>query len=114
LLDVFLPHRKMRTRWRALWAKRCANRCLFMLAIEFWTLLPPRETLRFRSLSPDDWVEFMKTYFGPAILAFQHSSPEAGAVLKTEMQNLVREFDRGTNGTTLGESEHLDIVAIRR
>jgi SAM-dependent methyltransferase len=73
-----------------------------------------REVVRFRSLSPDHWVEFMRTYFGPAILAFQHSSPEAGATLKTEMQNLVREFDRGTNGTTLAESEYLDIVAIRR
>jgi hypothetical protein len=26
-----------------------------------------REVVRFRALSPADWMTFMKTYFGPAI-----------------------------------------------
>jgi hypothetical protein len=29
-----------------------------------------RRVVEFRSPSPDHWTEFMKTYFGPAILAF--------------------------------------------
>lgn len=73
-----------------------------------------REVVRFRSLSPDHWVEFMKTYFGPAILAFQHSSPEAGERLKAEMGSLLKEYNVASNGTTLAESEYLDIVATRR
>ena len=73
-----------------------------------------REVVRFRSLSAEDWVEFMKTYFGPAILAFQHSSPDAGERLKAEMGSLLREYNVASNGTALAESEYLDIVATRR
>ena len=73
-----------------------------------------REVVRFRSLSPDHWVEFMKTYFGPAILAFQHSSPEASERLKAEMASLLNEYNAASNGTALAESEYLDIVATRR
>ena len=73
-----------------------------------------REVVRFRSHSPGHWVEFMKTYFGPAILAFQHSSPEARKALTQEMTELMRQHNRASNGTALGESEYLDIVATRR
>ncbi len=73
-----------------------------------------REVVRFRSLSPDHWIEFMKTYFGPAILAFQHSSPEASERLKVEMATLLNEYNVASNGTALAESEYLDIVATRR
>ena len=73
-----------------------------------------REVVRFRALSADHWVEFMKTYFGPAILAFQHSSEVARGTLAAEMARLMREFNRASNGTALGESEYLDVVATRR
>ena len=73
-----------------------------------------REVVRFRSLSPAHWVEFMKTYFGPAIGAFQHSPPEAQKALEKEMTELMQEYNRSPNNTALGESEYLDIVATRR
>jgi len=73
-----------------------------------------RQVMRFRALSPEHWVEFMKTYFGPAILAFQHSSIEAAATLEREMAALMSEHNSATNGTALSESEYLDIVATRR
>jgi ubiquinone/menaquinone biosynthesis C-methylase UbiE len=72
-----------------------------------------RRAVRFRALSPDHWSEFMKTYFGPAILAFGHSSPKAQSALAEEMAELMREHNRSTNGTALGESEYLDLVATR-
>ena len=73
-----------------------------------------REVVRFRSLSPSHWVKFMKTYFGPAIRAFQHSSSEAQESLAKEMTELIEQHNRSSNGTALGESEYLDIVATRR
>jgi ubiquinone/menaquinone biosynthesis C-methylase UbiE len=72
-----------------------------------------RRVVRFRSLSPDHWSEFMRTYFGPAILAFGYSGPEARRALSDEMAGLMREHNRSTNGTALGESEYLDLVATR-
>lgn len=73
-----------------------------------------REAVRFRSPSAAHWVEFMKAHFGPAINAFQHSSPDAQRQLSEEMANLVTEFNRSPNSTILSESEYLDIVATRR
>ena len=73
-----------------------------------------REAARFRSPSAAQWVEFMKTHFGPAIKAFQHSSLDAQKLLTKEMTDLVRYFNRFSNSTILSESEYLDIVATRR
>ena len=73
-----------------------------------------REVVRFRSPSPSDWVDFMRTHFGPAIHAFRHSSSEEQEALAREMRDLMREHNRSTNGTALGESEYLDVVATRR
>lgn len=73
-----------------------------------------REVVRFRSESPDHWVEFMKTNFGPAIRAFAHSSADEGEALAKEMSGLMSRFNRSSNGTALGESEYLEIVATRR
>ncbi len=72
-----------------------------------------REAVRFRSPSPEHWTEFMKTYFGPAILAFGYSSPRARLALAHEMTDLMSQHNRAPNGTALGESEYLDVVATR-
>ncbi|HEV2172857.1 MAG TPA: class I SAM-dependent methyltransferase [Nitrospira sp.] len=73
-----------------------------------------REVVRFRSPSSSHWVEFMRTYFGPAIRAFQHSPSEAREALTNEMMELMREHNCSPNGTALGESEYLEVVATRR
>ena len=73
-----------------------------------------RQVVRFRSESPDGWVDFMKTHFGPAIRAFAHSSPEQGKQLRAAMADLMRQHNRSSNGTALGESEYIEIVATRK
>ena len=72
-----------------------------------------RRVVRFRAPSPGHWVEFMKATFGPAILAFGHSSPEAQHALAAEMTDLMKEHNRSPNSTALGESAYLDVVATR-
>jgi SAM-dependent methyltransferase len=72
-----------------------------------------RKTMRFRSRSPAHWVEFMRTQFGPAILAFEHSSPSEKEALEREMLDLMHRFNRSPNGTALGESEYIEVVATR-
>ena len=73
-----------------------------------------RQAVFFRALSAQHWVEFMKTYFGPAIRAFGASSPMAQKKLAEEMADLVSEFNGAGNGTILARSEYLEIVATRR
>jgi SAM-dependent methyltransferase len=72
-----------------------------------------RKTMRLRSRSPAHWVEFMRTQFGPAILAFAHSSPSKKQALEREMLDLMNRFNRSPNGTALGESEYIEVVATR-
>ena len=73
-----------------------------------------RRAVHFRALSAEHWVEFMRTYFGPAIEAFQYSgSPASQKVLADEMAALMREHNSAHNGTVIGNSEYLEIVATR-
>jgi ubiquinone/menaquinone biosynthesis C-methylase UbiE len=73
-----------------------------------------RRAVRFRALSAEDWVEFMRTHFGPAIEAFEYSNtPAAQADLAQKMAALMREHNGAQNGTVLGNSEYLEIVATR-
>jgi SAM-dependent methyltransferase len=72
-----------------------------------------RGAVRFRSPSTPHWVDFMKTYFGPAILAFGYSSSPKQQMLAWEMTELMSQHNRSPNGTALGESEYLDVVATR-
>ena len=66
-----------------------------------------------RSISADRWVEFMKTSFGPAIQAFESSTPAAQKALSEEMRALIREFNRAENGTVLARSDYLEVVVTR-
>jgi len=77
-------------------------------------LLIKRQVVRFRSPSASVWVEFMKTHFGPAINAFEHSSSDARQKLTKEMTGLIQEFNRSPNSTILSDSEYLDVVGVRR
>jgi ubiquinone/menaquinone biosynthesis C-methylase UbiE len=73
-----------------------------------------RQAVYFRATSAQNWVEFMKTYFGPAIRAFNASTPMAQNTLARKMAELIAEFNSAPNGTILARSEYLEIVATRR
>ena len=73
-----------------------------------------RRVVRFRALSAEDWVDFMRTNFGPAIQAFEYSkTPDTQADLAQKMAALIREHNSAQNGTALGNSDYLEIVATR-
>jgi SAM-dependent methyltransferase len=73
-----------------------------------------RSKVFLRSPSPDRWVEFMRTFFGPAIDAFGYStSPDAQKALTEEMTALVREHNTAQNGTVLAVSDYLKVVGTR-
>jgi SAM-dependent methyltransferase len=74
-----------------------------------------RRAVLFRALSADHWVKFMRTYFGPAIEVFDYSkSPASQDELAIEMAALIREYNCAENGTVLGRSDYLEIIATRR
>ena len=80
----------------------------------FHEIAAQRQAVHFRAISAQHWVEFMKTYFGPAIRAFSSSNPNAQKKLAEEMADLIAEFNCAGNGTILARSEYLEIVGTRR
>ena len=72
-----------------------------------------RQAVYFRAISARHWVDFMKTYFGPAIRAFSSSSPSVQNKLADEMADLIAEFNIAGNGTILARSEYLEIIGTR-
>jgi ubiquinone/menaquinone biosynthesis C-methylase UbiE len=72
-----------------------------------------KQAVNFRAVSAPHWVEFMRTYFGPAIRAFDSSTPAARKMLAEEMAALISGFNSAANGTILARSEYLEIVATR-
>jgi ubiquinone/menaquinone biosynthesis C-methylase UbiE len=72
------------------------------------------QSVRFRARSPEEWVEFMKTYFGPAIETFAASTADAQHALADRMSALAREFNIANNGTVLAQSDYLELVVTRR
>jgi ubiquinone/menaquinone biosynthesis C-methylase UbiE len=80
----------------------------------FQDLRVQRRAVRFRARSAEEWVEFMRSHFGPAIQAFEYSkTPAAQTDLAQKMAVLIREHNGAQNGTILGNSEYLEIVATR-
>lgn len=74
-----------------------------------------RHQVHFRALSAEDWVGFMRAYFGPAIEAFQHSkSPASQEALSNEMRTLIQEHNVAQNGTVMSSSDYLQIIGKRR
>jgi ubiquinone/menaquinone biosynthesis C-methylase UbiE len=74
-----------------------------------------RRAVQLRAQSAEHWVEFMRTQFGPAIEAFEYSnSPASQKALAGEMGELIRKHNCAQNGTILGNSEYLEVVATRR
>ena len=73
-----------------------------------------QQSVRFRAVSPEHWVEFMKTYFGPAIRAFGASTPTGQKTLAKEMHTLISGFNSAENGTVLARSDYLEMVVTRR
>lgn len=58
-------------------------------------------------------VEFFRRYFGPAQRAFEALDPAKQADLRRDLEQLWKENNRATDGTTNVESEYLEVVAVR-
>lgn len=71
-----------------------------------------RRRAAFRHHSPESWVEFMKTYFGPTIRAHERSGERAGD-LTAAMVDVARRHNRAGNGTFLAYGDYVEVIALR-
>ncbi|MEP6850309.1 MAG: class I SAM-dependent methyltransferase [Acidobacteriota bacterium] len=62
---------------------------------------------------PKDVVEHFRKYFGPTQKAFETLDPTGQAALRSDLEQLWVDRNQATDGTTLVESEYLDVRAIK-
>ena len=71
--------------------------------------LPSRQAFR----SPDHYLEFFRTYFGPIKTAFEKVGVEGEASLAADLRALLNEVNTGGDRALVIEPEYLQVVAIR-
>jgi SAM-dependent methyltransferase len=63
--------------------------------------------------SPRATVDFFRQYFGPTQVAFSRLDQAGQATLSAQMEQLWTDHNQADDGTTLVETEYLDVRAIR-
>ena len=73
-----------------------------------------RQHFVFRYSSPQHFVEFFRTHYGPTLKAFEALDETGKESLAKGIEALAEQFNRSTDGTLAIPSEYLEIVAVRR
>jgi SAM-dependent methyltransferase len=58
-------------------------------------------------------VEFFRTYFGPTRNSFAALDDTGQAALRSDLEQLWSQANQATDGTTLVDSEYLEVIAVR-
>jgi hypothetical protein len=74
------------------------------------TLTPRKVTFRY-PFPPKDVVQFFRTYFGPTQMAFSRLDAGGQAALAGELASHMAEHNQAADGTTIVESEYLEVRA---
>ena len=72
----------------------------------------PRQ-FTFRYHSPAHWLDIFSTYYGPMVKAFEALDEAARATLRNEIERLIGQLNRATDGTMVVASDYLEIVISR-
>jgi len=67
----------------------------------------------FRYRSPEHWLHFFKTWYGPMLKAFDALESAGQSALQRDLLALVGQFNRSADGTMVVPSEYLEIVVTR-
>ncbi len=95
----------------SLWGTESHLRKLFGEAID--SLAITRRMFNFRYRSPEHFVEFFRTWYGPVHKAFEALPPRGAAALHEDLLQLLRERNRSTASLVV-PGEYLEVVAVRR
>lgn len=72
-----------------------------------------RRAFTFRFPSPDAWLTFFRTWFGPVKVTFGSLDANAQAAFAADLLANVAAHNRATDGTMVAPSEYLEVVATR-
>jgi ubiquinone/menaquinone biosynthesis C-methylase UbiE len=67
----------------------------------------------FRYESPEAWLEFFKTYFGPMIMAFARVGDDGAPALEKDLLDAMNDANRAGDAALVAPAEYAEVVAIR-
>jgi SAM-dependent methyltransferase len=73
------------------------------------TRLPSRQAFR----SPDHFLEFFRTYFGPVKMAFERVGPDGEEALTADMRAYLEDANTAGDRALVLEPEYLQVIATR-
>ncbi len=94
-----------------LWGTEERLRELFGAGIS--DLRAERRTLTFRFRSPEHWLEYFRTYFGPMKMAFARVGEDGAEALESDLLEMMRAHNRAGDAALVAPSEYLQVVATR-
>ena len=94
----------------SLWGVEDVIRQRFGSAIRDLQILPRK--VIFRHLSPESWVEFMKTYFGPTIKAHEAAGSRAPE-LTAAMIEVGRKHNQSGDATLFALGDYVEVIATK-
>jgi ubiquinone/menaquinone biosynthesis C-methylase UbiE len=68
----------------------------------------------FRDRSPEHYVEYWRTYYGPTLKAFESVGDAGRVALEDEIVELIGRFNRAEDGTMIVPNEYLEVVIVKR
>jgi ubiquinone/menaquinone biosynthesis C-methylase UbiE len=72
-----------------------------------------RRTIEMCAGSAAELVQFNRTWFGPARMAFAGLDDAGQASLAADLTAALERFNRATDGTLVAEAEYLEVVAVK-
>jgi ubiquinone/menaquinone biosynthesis C-methylase UbiE len=69
--------------------------------------------VRMRHYSPESWLEYFKTYFGPMVTAFERVGQEGAEALADDLLELMRSSNEAGDQALVAPAEYVEIVAVR-
>lgn len=94
-----------------LWGTEARLRELFGNGIS--ELRATRREVVFRYRSPEHWLDYWRSYYGPTIKTFEALDDAGKAALERDLLDLAAKHNADPNGTLAIPSEYLEVVATR-
>jgi ubiquinone/menaquinone biosynthesis C-methylase UbiE len=73
-----------------------------------------RRTYVFRSRSPEDFLCYRRTFYGPTMKAFEAVGETGRDALQADLLDLIAKFNRAEDGTMIVPTEYLETVIVKR
>src|SRR3954454_3311662 len=72
-----------------------------------------KREVKMRHYSPETWLEYFRTYFGPMVMAFERVGEEGAQALADDLLELMRSSNIAGDAALVTPAEYAEIVAVR-